>query len=118
MAALDTNVLLRLLMRDDLEQLASAQRLINERLAAGETLFVPVSVALELERVHRSRFELDKAAVLRLFSQLLSPLGLRTGTATRWTMSNAACAKRAPSLRRAREQRVRCCVLDRSESEY
>jgi len=69
MAALDTNVLLRLLMRDDLEPLASAQRLINERLAAGETLFVPVSVALELERVHRSRFELDKAAVLRLFSQ-------------------------------------------------
>ena len=77
MAALDTNVLVRLLMRDDHGQLASAQRLIHERVAAGETLFVSITVALELEWVLRSRFELDKAAVLRLFLQLLSTLELR-----------------------------------------
>jgi len=77
MAALDTNVLLRLLMRDDPARLASAQRLVQERVAAGETLFVSVTVALELEWVLRSRFELDKAAVLKLFSQLLSTLELQ-----------------------------------------
>ncbi len=77
MAALDTNVLVRFLMQDEPAQLRSAQRLIRHSLNAGELLFVPVTVALELEWVLRSRFELDKSAVLQTFSQLLSTVELR-----------------------------------------
>ena len=77
MAALDTNVLVRFLMQDEPAQLRSAQRLIRNSLGAGELLFVPVTVALELEWVLRSRFELGKPAVLQTFSQLLSTVELR-----------------------------------------
>ena len=77
MAALDTNVLIRFLMQDEPAQLRSAQRLIRNSLGAGELLFVPVTVALELEWVLRSRFELGKPAVLQTFSQLLSTVELR-----------------------------------------
>ena len=77
MAALDTNVLVRFLMQDEPAQLRSAQRLIRNSLNAGELLFVPVTVALELEWVLRSRFELGKPAVLQTFSQLLSTVELR-----------------------------------------
>ena len=77
MAALDTHVLIRFLMQDKSAQLRSAQRLIRNSLGAGELLFVPVTVALELEWVLRSRFELGKPAVLQTFSQLLSTVELR-----------------------------------------
>ena len=76
MAALDTNVLVRLLMQDEPAQLRAAQRLVSHSVSAGELLFVPVSVALELESVLRSRFKLDKPAVLRTFAQLLSTVEL------------------------------------------
>lgn len=77
MAGLDTNVLIRFLMQDEPAQMRSAQRLIRNSLGAGELLFVPVTVALELEWVLRSRFELGKPAVLQTFSQLLSTVELR-----------------------------------------
>lgn len=77
MAALDTNVLLRFLLQDDASQSAIATRLIRQALDAGETLYVPVSVALELEWVLRSRFELDKAAVAQTFGRLLQTVELR-----------------------------------------
>jgi len=77
MAALDTNVLLRLLLQDDPAQLAVAQRLVKDRLDACELLFVPITLALELEWVLRSRFDLDKAAVLHTFAQLLSTMELQ-----------------------------------------
>lgn len=77
MAAIDTNVLVRLLMHDDKAQLARAQRLVSESQAAEQDLFVPLSVALELEWVLRSRFALNKEAVLHVFSQLLLTVELR-----------------------------------------
>lgn len=77
MPALDTNVLLRLLMRDDAGQLAAAQTLVAQSQSTGEGLFIPVTVALELEWVLRSRFGLDKATVLRTFTRLLSTVELR-----------------------------------------
>ncbi len=88
MAALDTNVLVRFLMQDEPAQLRSAQRLIRNSLSAGELLFVPVTVALELEWVLRSRFELDKPAVLQTFSQLLSTVELRfeAAAAIEWAL--------------------------------
>lgn len=77
MAALDTNVLLRFLLQDDAAQSAAATRLIRQALEAGETLYVPVSVALELEWVLRSRLKLDKAAVTQTFAGLLQTVELR-----------------------------------------
>ena len=76
MAALDTNVLVRFLVEDDAAQLALARKLIRRCVAAGETLYVPVTVALELEWVLRSNFGLSKAAVVQTFSRLLSSVEL------------------------------------------
>lgn len=72
MAALDTNVLVRYLVRDDAAQLASARRLVRRCIDAGQALFVPVSVSLELEWVLRSTFGFAKEDVIRTLSQLLS----------------------------------------------
>lgn len=72
MAALDTNVLVRFLVQDDARQGAAATRLIRSQINTGETLFVPVTVVLELEWVLRSAFGFDKAAVLQALFGLLS----------------------------------------------
>lgn len=89
MAALDTNVLLRFLLQDDAAQSAKATRLIRQALDAGETLYVPVSVALELEWVLRSRLELDKAAVAQTFAGLLQTVELHfeATAALEWALS-------------------------------
>ncbi len=72
MAALDTNVLVRYIVQDDAAQLAAAKRLISRFVSDGLTLFVPVTVVLELEWVLRSSFEFAKDDVLRAMSSLLS----------------------------------------------
>lgn len=72
MAALDTDVLVRYLVRDDAAQLAAARRVIRSCIDTGEVLFVPVSVSLELEWVLRSGFGIGKDDVIRTLSQLLS----------------------------------------------
>jgi len=77
MAALDTNVLVRFLVQDDAAQLATARRLIRNSVSAGESLFVPITVALELEWVLRSSFGFAKPAVLQTLSGLLSTFELR-----------------------------------------
>jgi predicted nucleic-acid-binding protein len=72
MAALDTNILVRLLVADDAEQLVRAQALIQDALEAEEPLFVPVSVFLELEWVLRWVYRLGKADLVATLSALLS----------------------------------------------
>lgn len=72
MAALGTNVLVRYLVEDDVAQLAAARRLIRRCVADGEVLFVPVSVALELEWVLRSNFRFSKEQVIEVLSGLLA----------------------------------------------
>jgi predicted nucleic-acid-binding protein len=76
MAALDTNVLVRFLVEDDAAQLAAARKLIRQCVNAGETLFIPVTVALELEWVLRSGFGFEKPAVVQTLSQLLASVEL------------------------------------------
>ena len=72
MAALDTNVLVRFIVEDDAAQCAAAQALLGRFVAQGESLFVPVTVVLELEWVLRSRYGFAKADVLQALAALCS----------------------------------------------
>ena len=72
MPALDTNVLLRYIVQDDETQLAAARRLIRKSIDDGHALFVPITVALEIEWVLRSNFEYSKDQVMAIMSNLLS----------------------------------------------
>lgn len=72
MPALDTNVLVRYVVRDDTAQLAAAKRLISRCVADGQSIFVPVTVVLELEWVLRASFGYGKDDVLGVLSNLLS----------------------------------------------
>ena len=76
MPALDTNALVRYVVEDDTAQLAAAKRLIRKCVSEGRTLFVPVTVALELEWVLRTSFEYPKNAVMGVLSSLFSAAGL------------------------------------------
>ena len=70
MPALDTNVLVRFLVRDDEVQHRQAVAFIE---STGETgsLFVPLTVALELEWVLRSRYKVGKDVVVQTYARLL-----------------------------------------------
>lgn len=72
MASLDTNVLVRYLVQDDDRQLGLAKKLIRAVLRAGETLYIPITVMLELEWVLRSNFGFDKDQITNAISSLLA----------------------------------------------
>lgn len=72
MVALDTNVLIRFLVQDHAAQSTAARKLIRKCVNEGQTLFVPVTVSLELEWVLRSNFNFEKQAVVQTLSDLLS----------------------------------------------
>lgn len=76
MAALDTNVLVRYLVQDDDRQLAAARKLILAAVRAGETLYVPITVLLELEWVLRSSFGFEKEQIVATLSSLLASVEL------------------------------------------
>jgi predicted nucleic-acid-binding protein len=71
MRGLDTNVLVRVLLRDDRRQARAAEAAIDRALAAGEPLLVSLLTILETEWVLRTRGGLDKAAIIRTFKSLL-----------------------------------------------
>ena len=72
MASLDTNILVRYLVQDDEAQLALAKKLIRSALRAGVTLYIPITVMLELEWVLRSNFRFGKEQVTDTLSSLLA----------------------------------------------
>jgi predicted nucleic-acid-binding protein len=74
--ALDTNILVRLLVRDDAIQTDLAASLLERHARKSEALLVPVSVMLELEWVLRSRYKFSKAEVIRTFTGLLASIEL------------------------------------------
>ncbi len=65
MRAVDTNVLVRALVRDDAEQAARAQALLTEA-----EVYVPVTVMLELEWVLRSRYGYGPKLVAQVLGKL------------------------------------------------
>jgi predicted nucleic-acid-binding protein len=76
MASLDTKVLVRYLVQDDERQFALAKKLVQAALRAGETLYVPITVILELEWVLRSNFGFDKDKISTVISSLLASVEL------------------------------------------
>jgi predicted nucleic-acid-binding protein len=68
---IDTNVLVRYLVRDDQQQFERARRLINRELGKGEPVLVSLLVLLETEWVLRSRYSLGKTQMLLTLSALL-----------------------------------------------
>jgi predicted nucleic-acid-binding protein len=76
MPALDTHVLVRYVVQDDEAQLAAARRLIRKCVAEGQTLFVPMTVTLELEWALRANFEYAKDEVMEVLSSLFSAADL------------------------------------------
>jgi len=71
MIGIDTNVLVRFLVKDDLAQFERARRLIHREAASGEPVMVSLPVLLETEWVLRSRYQLPKAEVVGTLSALL-----------------------------------------------
>ena len=71
MLGLDTNVLVRYLVRDDQRQFEKALRLIKREADKNEPVLVSLLVFLETEWVLRSRYELSKPEILSALSTLL-----------------------------------------------
>ena len=76
MPALDTNVLVRYVVRDDSGQFAAARSLIGRCVAENQSLFVPVTVTLELEWVLRASYGFAKEDALQVLSSLFSAVEL------------------------------------------
>jgi predicted nucleic-acid-binding protein len=71
MLGIDTNVLVRFLVRDDEAQFEKARKLIKREVAAGRRVFVSQLVLLETEWVLRSRYGLPKIEIIAAISGLL-----------------------------------------------
>lgn len=71
MLGLDTNVLVRFLVRDDEAQFETARKLIKREVTAGRSVFVSHLVLLETEWVLRSRYSLPKRLIIDAVSGLL-----------------------------------------------
>ena len=76
MLGIDTNVLVRYLVRDDQSQFERARRLIRREVNAGEPVPVSLLVLLEMEWVLRSRYELAKPDIVAVLSSLLQTVEL------------------------------------------
>jgi predicted nucleic-acid-binding protein len=75
-AQVDTNVLVRYLVRDDQVQYEKARRLIDREANKGEPVLVSLLVLLETEWVLRSRYEFAKADLIAALSALLDTTDL------------------------------------------
>jgi predicted nucleic-acid-binding protein len=77
MLGVDTNVLVRFLVRDDEAQFEKAHKLIKREVAAGRCVFVSQLVLLETEWVLRSRYSLPKNMIIVAISGLLDATDVR-----------------------------------------
>ncbi|MHB8347321.1 MAG: PIN domain-containing protein [Acidiferrobacterales bacterium] len=71
MLGIDTNVLVRFLVRDDEAQFERARRLIKREVSAGRRVFVNQLVIMESEWVLRSRYAVSKHQIIETLSGLL-----------------------------------------------
>lgn len=71
MIGIDTNVLVRYLVRDDEAQFQAASRLVSDCIAARQPVLIPLLVMLETEWVLRSRYRIPKLEIATVFTRLL-----------------------------------------------
>jgi predicted nucleic-acid-binding protein len=71
MLGIDTNVLVRFLVRDDQTQFEKARKLLKREVSSGRRVFINQLVLLETEWVLRSRYGLAKTQMLETISGLL-----------------------------------------------
>ena len=69
--AIDTNVLVRLLVRDDEAQYLAARRVVEAAVAHDKPVLILLGARLEMEWVLRSRYRLDKSSIAAAFFALL-----------------------------------------------
>ena len=79
MLGIDTNVLVRFLVQDDLEQFEKARKLIKREVAAGRRVLINQLVLMETEWVLRSRYSVPKAKIIEALSELLEAAEGRGG---------------------------------------
>ena len=72
MLGIDTNILVRFLVRDNDIQFEKARKLIKREVAAGRRVFVNQLVLMEAEWVLRSRYVVPKHQIIEAISGLLS----------------------------------------------
>ena len=72
MIALDTNILIRLLTRDDPDQTALVERLLQEAADAEDTCFISDPVLCEVEWVLESSYAAKRSDVLAAMQELLA----------------------------------------------
>lgn len=77
MLAIDTNVLVRLLVRDDAAQFEKASALIRQELAQANPVLVNHLVLLETVWVLQSRYAISKDRLLAMMSALLDTDDMR-----------------------------------------
>ena len=71
MLGIDTNVLVRFLVRDEQTQFEKARKLLKREISNGRRVFINQLVLLEAEWVLRSRYGLTKTQMLETISGLL-----------------------------------------------
>ena len=76
MLGLDTNMVVRFLVRDDERQFARARRLIKSEAGDAEEVFVSLMALLETEWVLRSRYGLPKEEIIETIFALLGTEGM------------------------------------------
>jgi predicted nucleic-acid-binding protein len=114
MLGLDTNVLVRYLVRDDQPQFEKARKLIKRESDRNTPVLVSLLVLLETEWVLRSRYELSKSEILAAFSALLDAADLTFEDEPSVEQAlytwNESAADFADCLISARNSRLGCAV--------
>lgn len=105
MTGLDTNVLVRYIMQDDVQQARLASELI-ETFTVDEPGFVPLVAVIELVWVLLSSFELARTQVVQALEVLLRTKEIQ--------VENAATVWRAVRLYRASAADFADCLIERS----
>ena len=105
MTGLDTNVLVRYIMQDDVQQARLASELI-ETFTVDEPGFIPLVAVTELVWVLLSSFELARSQVVQALELLLRTKEIQ--------VENAAMVWRAVRLYRAGPADFSDCLIERS----
>jgi predicted nucleic-acid-binding protein len=77
MLGIDTNVLVRFLVRDDETQFEKARKLIKREVSAGRRVLVNQLVLMESEWVLRSRYAVPKNQIIAAISGLLDAIDIQ-----------------------------------------